>query len=118
MSQNKTTPHSLENNFELDPRLRMDTIICKVEIDLADWLADLSGWKGWEVASNDEFENYVTFFLKNKNHFAEITLFNSGFAQAELNGEVVFYGDLLLIRNESARMNYYALQSGEKVTMH
>ena len=47
MSQNKTTPHSLENNFELDPRLRMDTIICKVEIDLADWLADLSGWKGW-----------------------------------------------------------------------
>lgn len=118
MTQNKTTLPSIINNLELDHLTLMDSIICKVEVDLVGWLADLSGGKGWEVASDNAFEHYVTFFLRKENNYAEITLFNGGFAQVELNEQIIFYGDLLAVKNKSAQMNYYALQSGEKIIMH
>ena len=47
MTQNKTTLPSIINNLELDHSSLMDSIICKVEVDLVGWLADLSGGKGW-----------------------------------------------------------------------
>ena len=95
-----------------------DSVVCKVEVDLAGWLEDLSGGKGWEIWSELENDNSVSFFLKLEDDNAEVTLYNSGYAIVDINGESVFNGDLIEKRALGAKLSYYRAVDGEKILLH
>ena len=107
----------INNNFDLDHLPLTDSVVCKLEVDLIKWLADLSGREGWEVYSNNEFESYSTFLLREGNVDAEVTLYQGGYAQVDLDGKSVFYGDLLKDSVNNVHMSYYAVDSGEKIIL-
>jgi len=95
-----------------------DLVVCKVELDLAKWLENLSGGKGWEVWSETENDNYVSFFLKQAKHNAEVTLYDSGYAMVDINGESVFHGDLIEKKDSAAKLSYYRVEDGEKILIN
>ena len=108
------------NNLYLPANLLSlsDSVLCKVEVDLAGWLEDLSGGKGWEIWSELENDNSVSFFLKLEDDNAEVTLYNSGYAIVDINGESVFNGDLIEKRALGAKLSYYRAVDGEKILLH
>ena len=118
MKQNKIAKELINNNFELDHLPLTDSIVCKLEVDLIKWLTDLSGREGWEVYANNEFESYSTFLLREGKVDAEVTLYQGGYAQVDLDGKSVFYGDLLKDSVNTVHMSYYAVDSGEKIILH
>ena len=96
----------------------LDSVVCKVEVDLTEWLSDLSGRKNWEVWSESESDNYIIFFLKQENQDAEVTLYNTGYARVDINGEAVFQGEIIEKNASSARLSYYSVESGEKILLN
>ena len=118
MKQNKIAKELINNNFELDHLPLTDSVVCKLEVDLIKWLTDLSGREGWEVYANNEFESYSTFLLREGDVDAEVTLYQGGYAQVDLDGKSVFYGDLLKDPVNNVHMSYYAVDSGEKIILH
>ena len=117
MKQNKIPKELINNNFELDHLPLTDSVVCKLEVDLIKWLTDLSGREGWEVYANNEFESYSTFLLREGDVDAEVTLYQGGYAQVDLDGKSVFYGDLLEDSVNNVHMSYYAVDSGEKIIL-
>jgi len=95
-----------------------DSVICKVEVDLACWLEDLSGGKDWKLWSEVENDNSISFFLKQEDDDAEVTLYSSGYAIVDINGESVFNGDLIEKRTPGAKLSYYRVEDGEKILLH
>ena len=116
MKEKKLESHSI--NLPSDYLSLIDSVICKVELDLTGWLSDLSGHKNWEVWSESENDNYVIFFLKQDNQNAEVTLYNSGYARVDINGEAVFQGDIIEKNANAARLSYYNAESGEKILLN
>ena len=49
-------------NLDLDLVSFLDPIVCKVEVDIAGWLYDLSGGDGWKLHSEQENENILVSF--------------------------------------------------------
>ena len=116
MKEKKQESHSLD--LSSDYLSLNDPVICKEEVDLTGWLTDLSGRKNWEVWSESENDNYVIFFLKQANEDAEVTLYNSGYARVDINGEAVFQGDIIGENASSAQLSYYNVESGEKILLN
>ena len=116
MKNKKIESHSI--NLPSDYLSLLDSVICKVEVDLTKWLTDLSGRKNWEVWSESESDNYIIFFLKQEDQDAEITLYNTGYARVDINGEAVFQGDIIKKNASSARLSYYSVESGEKILLN
>ena len=116
MKNKKIESHSI--NLPSDYLSLLDSVICKVEVDLTKWLTDLSGRKNWEVWSESESDNYIIFFLKQEDQDAEITLYNTGYARVDINGEAVFQGDIINKNASSARLSYYSVESGEKILLN
>ena len=92
MKQNKIEKDTIKKNIDQDCLAITETVVCKLEEDLIKCLADLSGKDGWEFYLDNEFQNYSTFYLREGDEEAEVTLFTGGFAQVDLNGKSVFYG--------------------------
>ena len=105
-------------NLDLDLISLFDPVVCKVEVDLAGWLYDLSGGNGWRVDSEEENENDTSFFLKKGEQEAEVTLYHSGFAQVDIDGQLVFHGDMLEKSCNKAKLNYYRMDSGDKILLN
>ena len=116
MKNKKIESHSI--NLPSDYLSLLDSVICKVEVDLTKWLTDLSGRKDWEVWSESENDNYIIFFLKQEDQNAEVTLYNTGYARVDINGEAVFQGDIIEKNASSARLSYYSVESGEKILLN
>ena len=116
MKNKKIESHSI--NLPSDYLSLLDSVICKVEVDLTKWLTDLSGRKNWEVWSESESDNYIIFFLKQEDQDAEVTLYNTGYARVDINGEAVFQGDIINKNASSARLSYYSVESGEKILLN
>jgi len=116
MKNKKIESHSI--NLPSDYLSLLDSVICKVEVDLTEWLTDLSGRKDWEVWSESENDNYIIFFLKQEDQDAEVTLYNTGYARVDINGEAVFQGDIIEKNASSARLSYYSVESGEKILLN
>jgi hypothetical protein len=79
---------------------------------------DLSGGNGWKVDSEEENENYTSFFLNQGEQQAEVTLYHSGFAQVDINGLLVFHGDMLEKSCKKAKLHYYRMDSGDKILLN
>ncbi len=106
------------NKLDNDNLLLSDAVICKVELDLGKWLEQLTGGIGWEIWSESENEHYVLYHLKFKKQNAEITLYHSGHASVLIDEKPVFDGDLIEKRNPIAKLSYYNIDDGEKISLH
>ncbi|HSH88097.1 MAG: hypothetical protein ACAH08_09850 [Methylophilus sp.] len=108
-----------------------EPVICRVEVDLPGWLANLTGQSHWEVYSEEEEENCVSFAMRASHKHglhtiasradnplqAEVTLYHNGYAVVDVNGESLFDGALTNATNECARLSYYHA-SGEPIALN
>ena len=116
MKEKNIESHSI--NFPADYLSSFDSVICKVEVDLTGWLTDLSGRENWEIWSESENDNHIIFFLKQDSQDAEVTLYSSGYARVDIDGEAVFQGDIIEKNASAARLSYYNIESGERILLH
>ena len=106
------------NKLDNENLLLSDAVVCKVELDLGKWLEQLTGGIGWEIWSESENEHYVSYHLKFKKQNAEITLYHSGHALVLIDEKPVFDGDLIEKRNPIAKLSYYNINDGKKISLH
>jgi hypothetical protein len=99
-----------------------EPIICRVEVDLPSWLSQLAGGKDWEVYSEAEEENCVSFAMRQISakapKLAEVTLYHNGYAVVDVEGRSLFDGSLTAGTSNCAHLTYYHADSGEKITLN
>lgn len=125
-----TSPTEVELN-EVEHPAWDEPVICRVEVDLPGWLTKLTGQAHWEVYSEEEEENCVSFAMRSSNHHrlhkaietqesdmqAEVTLYHNGYAVVDVNGKSLFDGALTHATNDCARLSYYHM-SGEPIALN
>jgi hypothetical protein len=108
-----------------------EPIICRVEVDLPAWLAQLTGDRAWEVCGEDEAENCISFTLRQKetpfkvpntekltnSKQAEVTLYHNGYAVVDVDGKSLFDGSLTTKTSECAHLSYFHT-SGEEILLN
>lgn len=108
-------------------------VICRVEVDLPGWLAKLTGQPHWEVFSENEEENCISFAMRasekparladaypakiRPSMQAEVTLYHNGYAVVDVDGQSLFDGALTAGSNDCARLTYYDM-SGEPIALN
>lgn len=109
--------HSELNHAEWD-----EPIICRVEVDLPNWLSQLAGGKAWEVYAEDEEESCVSFAMREVSakipKHAEVTLYHNGYAVVDVEGKALFDGSLTSGTSNCAHLTYYHADTGEKITLN
>ncbi|NOT65467.1 MAG: hypothetical protein HOP06_05465 [Methylotenera sp.] len=103
-----------------------EPIICRVEVDLPAWLTKLTGGPNWEVYSEAEEENCISFAMREGSKsatklapkLAEVTLYHNGYAIVDVDGSSLFDGSLTSGANDYAHLTYYHADSGEKITLN
>lgn len=99
-----------------------EPIICRVEVDLPAWLTQLTGGRDWEVYSEEEEENCISFAMRQGSELtpklAEVTLYHNGYAIVDVDGNSLFDGSLTSGANDYAHLTYYHADSGEKITLN
>jgi hypothetical protein len=99
-----------------------EPIICRVEVDLPAWLTQLTGGHDWEVYSEAEEENCISFAMrqgsKQESKLAEVTLYHNGYAIVDVDGRSLFDGSLTSGVSDFAHLTYYHADSGEKITLN
>jgi hypothetical protein len=100
-----------------------EPIICRVEVDLPAWVAQLAGGSDWEVTSEDEDETCISFAMREKSKFhsaklAEVTLYHNGYAVVDVEGKALFDGTLTSGTSNCAHLSYYHADSGEPITLN
>ena len=50
-----------------------DLVICRVEVDLPNWLSQLAGGNNWQVYSESEYDHSISFLLRQGKKEAEVT---------------------------------------------
>lgn len=107
-------------------------IICRVEVDLPGWLAQLTGENKWEVYSEDEDENCISFAMREKTSYektsetkaklasklAEVTLYHNGYAVVDVDGKALFDGSLTNGTSHYAHLSYFHAESGEPIILN
>ena len=109
-----------------------EPIICRVEVDLPGWLAQLTG-KRWEVLSEDEAETCISFSMRELNRnqsnsvktaklanekLAEVTLYHNGYAVVDVEGKALFDGTLTNGTSNYTHLSYFHADSGEPITLN
>jgi hypothetical protein len=117
-----------------------EPIICRVEVDLPGWLAQLTGDSKWEVYGEDEDETCISFSLRELNErqksdikaekatakpvpklapkLAEVTLYHNGYAVVDVEGKALFDGSLTSGTSDCAHLSYYHADSGEPIVLN
>jgi hypothetical protein len=107
-------------------------IICRVEVDLPGWLAQLTGENKWEVYSEDEDETCISFSLRESfvrekaaktapklaPKLAEVTLYHNGYAVVDVEGKALFDGSLTSGTSDCAHLSYFHAESGEPIILN
>ena len=115
-----------ENNLETN-KIEMDEtlveawvkpVVCRVEVDLPAWLAQLTGHKDWEVFNEEETDDYMTYAMRFGRQEAEVTLYHSGYAVVDVDGKSLFDGSLTNGQNAHAQLSYFNPESGEPITFN
>jgi hypothetical protein len=110
-----------------------EPVICRVEVDLPGWLTKLTGQSHWEVYSEEEEENCISFAMRSSHTRslhkaatakkvedgmqAEVTLYHNGYAVVDVDGKSLFDGALTNATNDCARLSYYHM-SGEPIALN
>lgn len=95
-----------------------DLVICRVEVDLPSWLSQLVGGNNWQVYSESEYDHSISFLLRQGEKEAEVTLFNNGYAQVDLNGKSIFDGSITSGASKCAHLSYYRADNGDPITLN
>jgi hypothetical protein len=104
-----------------------EPIICRVEVDLPGWLAQLTGENDWEVYGEDEDETCISFAMREKcktnvakltPKLAEVTLYHNGYAVVDVEGKALFDGSLTAGTSDCAHLSYYHAESGAPITLN
>jgi hypothetical protein len=117
-----------------------EPIICRVEVDLPGWLAQLTGDSKWEVCGEDEDETCISFSLREMNanaksdiklektsaksapklapKLAEVTLYHNGYAVVDVEGKALFDGSLTSGTSDCAHLSYYHADTGEPIILN
>lgn len=90
------------------------------------WLTKLTGGPNWEVYSEAEEENCISFAMREGSKsatklapkLAEVTLYHNGYAIVDVDGSSLFDGSLTSGANDYAHLTYYHADSGEKITLN
>lgn len=115
-----------QNNLDL-PNLDTDEslveawakpIVCRVEVDLPAWMTQLTGKKNWEVFSEDETDDCITYGMRLGRREAEVTLYHSGYAVVDVDGKALFDGTLTNGKTVHAHLSYFNLENGEPITFN
>jgi hypothetical protein len=93
-------------------------VVCRVEVDLPGWMAQLTGQEDWQVYDEQEEESYMSFALRHGMQEAEITLYHTGYAIVDVDGKPVFHGALTPVTSACAHLSYYNASSGEPITLN
>jgi hypothetical protein len=104
-----------------------EPIICRVEVDLPGWLAQLTGDRTWEIYGEDEEETCISFTMRQRQSAeprkllvpkqAEVTLYHNGYAVVDVDGEALFDGSLTTGTSECAHLSYYHA-TGEQIILN
>lgn len=109
-----------------------EPIICRVEVDLPGWLAQLTGDRSWEIYGEDEEETCISFTMRQRTtdsqHHrkltvkqapkqAEVTLYHNGYAVVDVDGEALFDGSLTTGTSDCAHLSYYHA-TGEQIILN
>lgn len=124
-----TPPTEVELN-EVEHPAWDEPVICRVEVDLPGWLTKLTGQSHWEVYSEEEEENCISFAMRSSHTSglqkatrvendmqAEVTLYHNGYAVVDVDGKSLFDGALTHATNDCARLSYYHM-SGEPIALN
>lgn len=112
-----------------------EPIICRVEVDLPGWLAQLTGENKWEVYSENEDETCISFAMREKAvkatakfasklapkltpKLAEVTLYHNGYAVVDVEGKALFDGSLTSGTSDCAHLSYFHADSGEPIILN
>lgn len=119
----KTQLKALLESSDVDYPEWDEPIICRVEVDLPSWLTQLVGGDAWEVYSENEDETCISFAMresasKSKPKLAEVTLYHSGYAVVDVEGQALFDGALTSGAGDCAHLSYYHAESGEPITLN
>jgi hypothetical protein len=95
-----------------------EPVVCRVEVDLAGWLEQLTGRSDWELLDEEEEENYISFAMRQGLQEAEVTLYHNGYAVVDVDGKAVFDGSLTTGTSKCAHLSYYNAESGEPITLN
>jgi hypothetical protein len=99
-----------------------EPIVCRVEVDLPAWLSQLAGGRDWEVYSEDEEENCISFAMRQGSkvtpRLAEVTLYHNGYAVVDVEGKALFDGSLTAGTSDCAHLSYYHADTGEQITLN
>ena len=90
-------------------------VVCRVEVDLPNWMAELTGHKNWEVFNEEETDDYLIYAMRLGRQEAEVTLYHSGYAVVDVDGESLFNGPLTNGKNARAQLTYFNAESGEPI---
>lgn len=111
---------------ELDLPEWEDLIVCRVEVDLPTWMSKLTDGGQWEVYSESEQENSISFALREavkkaseqQPKLAEVTLYHNGYAVVDVEGKSLFDGSLTNGQSDFANLTYFNADSGEEISLH
>lgn len=99
-----------------------EPVICRVEVDLPAWLSQLAGGRDWEVYSEAEEENCISFAMRQGSkvtpRLAEVTLYHNGYAVVDVEGKALFDGSLTAGTSDCAHLSYYHADTGEQITLN
>lgn len=140
MTENTNQPNAIElTHAELHHPEWDEPIICRVEVDLPAWLRQLTGGRQWEVYSEAEEENCISFEMRESRQdltkragksqttdqaeavapkLAEVTLYHNGYAIVDVDGQSLFDGSLTSGGSSFAHLTYFHAESGEKITLN
>jgi hypothetical protein len=103
----------------LQARNAWDTpVICCVEVNLPGWLEQLTGRANWEVVGEEGDESYMHFAMRQGRQQAGVTLYHSGYAVVDVDGQALFDGTLTSATSAWAHLRYYHAESGEAITLN
>ena len=92
-------------------------VVCHAEVDLPAWLASLTSAAGWQLWSEESDEHCDLYLFRNRASEAQVTLYQSGYALVEVDGEVL-YDDHLSSARGYASLHYFNAESGQQVLLN
>lgn len=92
-------------------------VVCHAEVDLPAWLASLTSRAGWKLWGEQSEEHCDLYSFRNHAAEAQVTLFHSGYALVEVDGEVL-YDDHLSSAGAYASLHYFNAENGQQVLLN
>jgi hypothetical protein len=111
MEQDQATQLEAQNAWDAP-------VICRVEVNLPSWLEQLTGHANWEVINEEEDESSMSFAMRQGKQQAEVTLYHSGYAVVDVDGQALFDGTLTAGTSDWAHLSYYHADSGEAIMLN